>query len=378
MQPGGIEVLVRGLIAGLPQRAEVFLVSADRSIGDLPPDLQRNLVGHFAWRPDSGPELATRLAGWLRDNAIDVVHFHLGTYGWNHKRWSHNPIVLAARTGIACVSTNHGAFSIWNLVGEEQPLPIKLLAFAVRWPIKLRQLASVRWEATVSQNDLRSVRKWFFPLRGKFIQLYHSKISGATGGPGDHKDPIILCLGTIGGRKGQHYLVEAFARVAGRFPEWRLVLAGRRCQDATYQCAIEWARRSGLGDRIAFLHDVTDTKAEQWLRRSAIFAMPSTAEGLGLSLQEAQFHRCACIGSRVGGIPELIGHERSGLLVPPGDPAALAEGLGRLMADEDLRVRFGATGSASIEGRGMTSAIMVSNYLALYRKALEDRGEAAR
>ena len=104
--------------------------------------------------------------------------------------------------------------------------------------------------------------------------------------------------------------------------------------------------------------------------RAAIFAMPSLSEGLGLSLQEALFRGCACIGSRVGGIPELIAHDRSGLLVPPGDAAALAVGLRTLMRDAPLRQRLGAQGRELVLEKGMTKQRMVQCHAELYRRVL--------
>ena len=75
-------------------------------------------------------------------------------------------------------------------------------------------------------------------------------------------------------------------------------------------------------------------------------------------------------GSRVGGIPELIEHDRSGLLVPPGDPAALAEGLRMLMRDGTLRHRLSECGRRWVLEKGMTRQRMVQRHAQLYREIL--------
>jgi len=106
------------------------------------------------------------------------------------------------------------------------------------------------------------------------------------------------------------------------------------------------------------------------LQRASIIAMPSLQEGLGLSLQEALFHGCVGVGSRVGGIPELIDHEVNGLLVPPGDIPALASALDRVMSDRSTLDRFRAQSRASILRKGMTAAAMVQSYLDLYQEIL--------
>ena len=78
-----------------------------------------------------------------------------------------------------------------------------------------------------------------------------------------------------------------------------------------------------------------------------VFCAPSIEEGFGLSVLEAMRHACPVVASRVGGIPGLVGEE-AGLLVPPGDPPALAEALGRLLEDARLRGRLGKAGQERV------------------------------
>jgi hypothetical protein len=73
------------------------------------------------------------------------------------------------------------------------------------------------------------------------------------------------------------------------------------------------------------------------------------------------------IGSRVGGIQDLILHQQTGLLVPPADPPALANGLRRLMADPQLRQRLGQAGRQHVLANGMTREGMLEHHAALYR-----------
>ena len=106
------------------------------------------------------------------------------------------------------------------------------------------------------------------------------------------------------------------------------------------------------------------------METGSIIALPLLQEGLGLSLQEALFHGCVGIGSRAGGIPELIDDGINGLLVPPGDVAALSSALDRLMSDSGLLERMRAQTRPSILRKGMTAAAMVQNYVELYQKLL--------
>jgi glycosyltransferase involved in cell wall biosynthesis len=101
--------------------------------------------------------------------------------------------------------------------------------------------------------------------------------------------------------------------------------------------------------------------------------VPSLHEGLGLSLQEALFHGCACVASNVGGIPELIDDGSNGLLVAPENVGELAAALDRLISDDRLRQRLSARAPLSILEKEMTAEQMVSEYMKLYQSVLDDR-----
>jgi len=79
-----------------------------------------------------------------------------------------------------------------------------------------------------------------------------------------------------------------------------------------------------------------------------------------------QYHGCACIGSRAGGIPELIADDEVGLLVEPGNVAQLAAALEKLINDAGLRENFGRAAARSIRERGMTVETMIQRHLNLY------------
>lgn len=366
-QHGGVEVLVRALVEGLHRDFEIYLVSEDPagSLGDGP--WGSKIAGHFEWNPaDHSRGQIDRLISWAGTERIDLFHFHHGgTYGWNSRSWSRCPITRVAAAGFRSVSTNHGAFGFWLFVGAQRSLPYRLLAAIPCWPAKLRQVAAVGWEATVSQHDYHAVRRWFFPVRSRFRQIYHS-ILDESALPDLPKQKTVLCLGTVGSRKGQPFLVEAFGRIAAEFPGWRLVIAGRHASDGTPELMSAAVARHDLAEKVDILTDVSDELARRLLAEASIFAMPSLAEGLGLSLQEAMYGRATCVGSRVGGIQDLILDEKTGLLVPPADPAALAAALARVMADPGLRERFGNAGRKHVIDNAMTSEGMIRRHRELY------------
>ncbi len=370
-QHGGVEVLVRELLTGLSDMNEIFLVSGDAEGAlDISP-LRRTWQAHFRWPgSDSTRADGLKLAAWLREHRVELAHFHGGgTYAWRARSFRDCPVPVISKAGIPCVSTNHGAFSIFECVGPKRPLWFKLAALPLFWLAKLHQLAHVRWEATVSQHDLRAMQRRFFPMRRKFVQIYHSTLDGSR--PlNPNKKPVVLCLGTVGPRKGQWFLVEAFGKIADRFPDWRLVIAGRHAEPQSTARLEESIRQNGLQHRCDVMRDVSHEIAQDSLDTSAIFAFPSTHEGLGLALQEAMFAGAACVGSRAGGITDLIEHGKTGLLARPADPVSLGQALEELMGNSELRKTLSANGRASIIAKGMTRQGMIERHRQLYQNVL--------
>jgi len=384
---GGVEVLVRELVRELHQQeVETFLVTT----APLTKDQSASLPGIkdvFVWCGENPPvEEARRLSQWLKINRVDLVHFHLGgTYAWRSRSWKNCPIPRLSREGNRCVSTNHGAFSIFDCVASSRPWWFRLLALLPCWLSKLHQLSQVAWESTVSQHDFLAVRRWFFPMRRKFIQLYHSKLKGdeytsppPPAGPAVPSGPYILCLGTVGIRKGQDYLVEAFLRLAGEAPEWTLVIAGRHGQRVTVEKIERLLKESPHASRVLMLPHVSDGLAGELLRYAEVFAMPSLSEGLGLSLQEAMAARKACAASAVGGIRDLIRDGATGLLAKPGNTEDLARVLLRLINAPLLRERLGTNAALFIADSRMNAQTMASTYYKKYSQTIKNASTSIR
>lgn len=381
-QAGGVEVLVRALVRGLASEFRIVLVSDDDDDSVNAAGFAPLITEHFRWRPGQGRDSeATGLATVLKQAGVTLAHFHFGgTYLWGSRIASRCPVTHTARLGIPVVITNHLVHpATQGFCGAHRPLWFKLASFLFVWPNRMRVLCSARYEFAVSMADRDVERRLFWPLRGRIGHMYHSKLDENECVPGPatgHRLPVILALGTVGRRKGQAVLVEAFGRIAGEMSDWTLRIVGRVAEQDYYERirGSDAARR--LCGRLQITGMLPETSIPDEMYRASIFAMPSVSEGLGLSLQEALFRGCACLGTTVGGIPELIEHEQTGLLVPPNDPEAMAAGLVRLMADPRLRRQFGKNGRASILAKGMTRQRMVRRHAELYRAVLTGREPA--
>lgn len=174
-----------------------------------------------------------------------------------------------------------------------------------------------------------------------------------------------LFVGTDFERKGGFEAVEAFAEVAGRRPEARLMLV---CPDPSLpnpdRAVHSWVapgrrervlallremERAGRAGRRPLLPQRT-LYAEAYPASDA-FVMPSRAEGFGFTNVEALSFGLPVVSSTVGAIPETVDHGRTGLLVPPGDVAALASAMERLLADPAAARRLGEAGRADFLAR---------------------------
>jgi len=366
---GGVSVLVETLLRELAARGhEIVLVSPDTEESLRGLEAGKWIRQHIHFTPEQNSATdSKRLAEQIATARVDIAHFHSGgAFVWGGRFFCHSPIIHLDRLGIPCVSTVHLVVGLFEgYCGPQKPAWFKALLLPPSWLGKMRQLRHVRREITVSQHDFQKLRRWYFPFRSKFVQIYHSRLGRA---PEYFQAPkrgkIILNAGHIAWRKGQVVLAEAFAQIAPRHPEWILQLAGHDADGVSVQQIRRLIKERGLEGRIFLLGERTD--AFDLMSRAAIYVQPSFQEALGLALQEAMFAGCACIGSRAGGIPELIQENKTGLLFEPGNITQLAAVLEALIADEARREDFGRAAAASIQKRGMTAEQMLENHLRLY------------
>jgi len=152
---------------------------------------------------------------------------------------------------------------------------------------------------------------------------------------------VIVYTGRLLRGKGLLRLLEAFGQLQAKYENAHLMLVGSGVgQSLSVESELRArALKSGLEAHVTFTGRVE--RVEDCLRAADIFAFPSVFEGLGLSLIEASACGLPCVGSRTGGIVDVIEEGGSGFLVAPGESAGLAEALGALLRDGDVRERFG-------------------------------------
>jgi glycosyltransferase involved in cell wall biosynthesis len=165
--------------------------------------------------------------------------------------------------------------------------------------------------------------------------------SGSTDGSG-----VVTYLGRLSPEKGVGFLIDAWGRIAGRHPGWRLRLVGSGPDEKALRRKAA-ALASG-GDRVEFHPPVSDAEAE--LRRADLFVLPSLTEGLPLALAEAMALGLPCVAADCSsGVRLLSADGTAARLVARGDAAALADGLSGLMETPAGRVDLGRAARESVE-----------------------------
>jgi glycosyltransferase involved in cell wall biosynthesis len=183
--------------------------------------------------------------------------------------------------------------------------------------------------------------------------------------------PKALVVGSVGWLtdvKGHTYLIEAVAKLKQDFPALHLVIIG---SGDRHDALLQQAESAGLRDAVHFLGHRDDI--ESCLAGMDLFVLPSLNEGMGRALIEAMAAGLPVIASHVGGIPAVIRHERTGLLVPPGDANALAVALRRLLDRPEWAAQLGVAASRSVDSR-YGSVSMVHAIESIFAEALGVRG----
>lgn len=306
-------------------------------------------------RPGFGRALRAFLKDWWRDRtpnrgrrfgqALVLAHELDPRIDFLYVHFLHTPASVARYTalltGLPWAASAH-ARDIWTSPAWE----------------KREKLAELEWLVTCTAVGADHLASLAPP--GRVSLVYHG-LDLARFAPAPHRDlgpdgddaerpVVILSVGRLVAKKGYDDLLEALARLPAGLA-WRFVHigGGPLKDDLSAQAA-----RLGLTDRIDWRGAQAQGEVLAALRRADLFVLASREDGDGDRdglpnvLMEAQSQALACLATRFSGIPELIRDGETGVLVPPGDPAALAQALAGLIADPARRLALGRAGERRV------------------------------
>lgn len=380
---GGVEEVVRQLGHALKRAGHEAIVVTERWPRTLPAqeEFEGISVHRFTFRTLSGgsrlnqvraatslaltgPSIRANIAALLRREGVDIVHVHCVS---NNAPYAEK---AARRLGLPLVVTLHGELSM-DAEGIYQRSE-RARALMRRALVEADALTGC------SGQTLREAEEFLgqpFGKRGRvvFSGIRLADFQGVE--PETRERPFILGIGRHVEQKGFDVLLRAHAlllertgkeSVAWTVPD--LVLAG----DGPMRAELERLRDElGLEGRAHIIGRADRARTVALFKGSAFFVLPSRHEPMGIVNLEAMAAGRAVVASRVGGVPELVLDGENGLLVPAGEPHALAGALWELSSRPEVAARLGQNGAKRVRAFDWDS--IAAQYIEIYESLLEGK-----
>jgi len=273
----------------------------------------------------------------VRERGADVIHAH----------WAipTGPAAVhaARRLKLPSVITMHG--------GDVYVNPEQGYDFPTRWYVRPALRWTLRHAGALTaitedcrQHALRAGapdRSVHLVFNGTDLRRFSPAASGNGSVDARFGPHMIFACRQLFPRKGIRFLIEAAAQLAPRFPDLKVVIAGDGFERPEL---LRLAETLGISERVQFLGWVPNTELPPYYRAAAVSVIPSLEEGFGIPAAEAMGCQTAVVASDAGGLPEVVEHGVTGLIVPRGDSSALAAAIGALLADPAKRNQMGRAG----------------------------------
>jgi len=329
----------------------------------------------LAYHPEAGLSPLIERAARLDVRLVETPRLPLGLEGARRVP-SFGAMLHAERPAVFHAHLSWPLACKWGLVTAllgRVPAVTATVQLWVKSPYTLSAQIQQRWLAAgvgryiavsrVISEEL--VRVFHIPVHK--VQVIHNAVDlGSYASPASQQPPVelarcpqrpvVLTVARLDKQKGHTTLLQAAAQI----PEAVFVLVGDGQERNTLQAICQ---SLGLEERVIFAGFRSDIP--NWLAHCDLFVLPSLYEGLSLSLLEAMAAGKPVIASAIPGNEEVIGHGKTGWLVPPGDAARLAQALRALLADPALAQRLALAGQARVR-REFSVQTMVQQVENLY------------
>ncbi|MCX6908204.1 MAG: glycosyltransferase family 4 protein [Verrucomicrobia bacterium] len=276
-----------------------------------------------------------RLHRALRRIQPDLVHSH-GT---------EDAYTIAALTsGYPAVMTMQG---LLFKIAEQVKAPLfsrpRLMQVMEQWCLRRVRHIIAKSEHVAEQLAPLAPQAEIHRIPNPMNPVFFQNTSNAVVG-----DPERLLFGgIIAPVKGLQYLVAAFGRLRQQRPGLKLSVVGvpGRGSEGYFESVLGQIRSLRLEEAVEFHGFLRPEEMARRMTQAGIVIVPSLHEMFCNMVAEAMAVGRPVVASRIGSLPELVDDGQTGLLVPPADPESLAAAIGRLLADEPLRIRMGQAGA---------------------------------
>jgi len=316
---GGIATVIRGYFdAGLADQWPLIFLVTHRSGG-------------------AATKLATWAAAWLRlawllaRGRCGLLHLHASSRSSFWRKWTFH--LLGRLGGVPVVWHVHGGEFEKFFAAECTPWQQRIVRRSLEAAFRVFSL-SPQWRSRLQSIAPRA-----------HIAVVRNGVPACPAQTIMQRRPgMVLFMGRLSKGKGLFDLLEAFQRATPDLPGARLVIAGDGDPAEVLACA----RKLGIGAQVELRGWIAGATKHAELARACVVALPSYAEGFPMVLLEAMVLATPAIATPVGGIPDLIQDNETGMLVAPGDVDGLAAALRRLLSEPALAARLGTAGQQAV------------------------------
>jgi len=363
---GGVEAVITYLVNGLRQfpDLDIHIVTLRADVDD-DAVVQRDGIHVYYLRADYRFANLTffarnklRLRRVLRSIRPDLIHAHVaGTYSR-----------VAFSIGCPAVLTPHG------IRYREAKIKRGWLNQFIRYPLRRREeRVGIRVARHVISISPYIEQEFASIIRGQVYSI-ENPISDIFFNLDSQERPCrVLFAGHINPRKGVYPLIQAMTLLRKRFPQVVLHLAGRVVHEydpAYFQSIQNYIDDHQLRQHVVFTGQLDEAALLREYAECAVFVLPSQQETAPMAIEQAMAAGKAVVATRVGGVPHLISHEKTGLLVEYGDVNGLAESIAQLLSNDSLRTQLGEQARQEASRRFRADVVARQTY-DVYRQILK-------
>ena len=364
LKVGGLENVIASIVMGLDKTKYQIHVWCLARGGDVATELiGKGVVVKILGEPGyHNPLRILYLARLIRREKFNIIHTHgyfASTFGRTAGIIARVPVIIAH------VHSAYHEYALRNLLMENILSRFSDRIICVSRAVQrfVIETERVREDKTCLIYNAANISPSVLSLEASCHEREQLGI--------DKQDVVITIVASLTPNKGHRVLLDAFAQVVKKYPLTKLLVVGDGPLMGKLRAS---ADHLGIASRVIFAGQRRDVPS--LLQLSDISLLPSIMrEGLGIALIEAMAMKLPLIGTKVGGIPEVIEHNVNGLLVSPGNPQELATAMETLVQDGNMRERMGRRGKEIYEEK-FTLPRLIGLVENLYDELLEKKVHA--